>query len=190
MGEQPCLLGISVHARSPRNTPPCLSSPTHAAFTNTPGLRSTMSTEPFKRTVNCFFYSWFSMMRWITRTQGGKVTSKNSWQRWPEWITSLCFHINLLINFASVCARRLKRDLCLQAVAAEFQNESAAALAAAATRHLQEAEQAKNSGNEHWWGPNYGSVFTCHLGWKNAGLKHDNSCHPAVIWQRFPNFYV
>lgn len=43
-------------------------------------------------------------------------------------------------------------DLCSQAVAAEFQNESAAALAAAATRHLQEAEQAKNSGNEHWWG--------------------------------------
>lgn len=41
-------------------------------------------------------------------------------------------------------------DLCFQAVAAEFQNESAAALAAAATRHLQEAEQAKNSGNEHW----------------------------------------
>lgn len=40
---------------------------------------------------------------------------------------------------------------CLQAVAAEFQNESAAALAAAATRHLQEAEQAKNSGDEHWW---------------------------------------
>lgn len=49
-----------------------------------------------------------------------------------------------------VCAQQLKRDLCLQAVAAEFQNESAAALAAAATRHLQEAEQAKNSGNEHW----------------------------------------
>ncbi len=38
-----------------------------------------------------------------------------------------------------------------QAVAAEFQNESAAALAAAATRHLQEAEQAKNTGSEHWW---------------------------------------
>lgn len=37
-----------------------------------------------------------------------------------------------------------------QAVAAEFQNESAAALAAAATRHLQEAEQAKNAGSEHW----------------------------------------
>ncbi|KAF3823229.1 hypothetical protein GH733_010665, partial [Mirounga leonina] len=30
-------------------------------------------------------------------------------------------------------------------------NESAAALAAAATRHLQEAEQTKNSGTEHWW---------------------------------------
>lgn len=44
----------------------------------------------------------------------------------------------------------VNRDLCLQAVAAEFQNESAAALAAAATKHLQEAEQAKNSGNEHW----------------------------------------
>lgn len=38
----------------------------------------------------------------------------------------------------------------LQAVAAEFQNESAAALAVASTRHLQEAEQAKNSGDEHW----------------------------------------
>lgn len=37
-----------------------------------------------------------------------------------------------------------------QAVAADFQNESATALAAAATRHLQEAEQAKNSGAEHW----------------------------------------
>lgn len=44
----------------------------------------------------------------------------------------------------------LKARFSLQAVAAEFQNESAAALAAAATRHLQEAEQAKNSGNEHW----------------------------------------
>lgn len=43
-------------------------------------------------------------------------------------------------------------DFFMQAVATEFQNESAAALAAAATRHLQEAEQAKNSGNEHWWG--------------------------------------
>lgn len=39
---------------------------------------------------------------------------------------------------------------CAQAVAADFQNESATALAAAATRHLQEAEQAKNSGAEHW----------------------------------------
>lgn len=43
---------------------------------------------------------------------------------------------------------------CVQAVAAEFQNESAAALAAAATRHLQEAEQARNSGDEHWWDRN------------------------------------
>lgn len=41
-------------------------------------------------------------------------------------------------------------NVCLQAVAAEFQNESAAALAAAATKHLQEAEQAKNGGDEHW----------------------------------------
>lgn len=38
----------------------------------------------------------------------------------------------------------------VQAVAADFQNESASALAAAATRHLQEAEQAKNNGAEHW----------------------------------------
>lgn len=54
-------------------------------------------------------------------------------------------------SILSVCVWMLvNRDLCLQAVAAEFQNESAAALAAAATRHLQEAEQAKNSGNEHW----------------------------------------
>ena len=37
-----------------------------------------------------------------------------------------------------------------QAVATEFQNESAAALAAAATRHLQEAEQARSGGAEHW----------------------------------------
>lgn len=48
------------------------------------------------------------------------------------------------------CIMMVTFDLFLQAVAAEFQNESAAALAAAATRHLQEAEQAKNGGNEHW----------------------------------------
>uniref|UniRef100_A0A8C7DRI9 Importin 9 n=1 Tax=Oncorhynchus kisutch TaxID=8019 RepID=A0A8C7DRI9_ONCKI len=50
----------------------------------------------------------------------------------------------------SYSVRISAQDLLL-AVATEFQNESAAALAAAATRHLQEAEQAKNSGNEHWW---------------------------------------
>uniref|UniRef100_A0A674PGE9 Importin 9 n=1 Tax=Takifugu rubripes TaxID=31033 RepID=A0A674PGE9_TAKRU len=50
----------------------------------------------------------------------------------------------------SYSVRISAQDLLL-AVAAEFQNESAAALAAAATRHLQEAEQAKNSGDEHWW---------------------------------------
>ncbi|KAI1893099.1 hypothetical protein AGOR_G00140410 [Albula goreensis] len=50
----------------------------------------------------------------------------------------------------SYTVRISAQDLLL-AVAAEFQNESAVALAAAATRHLQEAEQAKNSGNVHWW---------------------------------------
>ncbi|XP_007548378.1 importin-9 [Poecilia latipinna] len=50
----------------------------------------------------------------------------------------------------SYSVRISAQDLLL-AVAAEFQNESAAALAAAATRHLQEAEQAKNGGSEHWW---------------------------------------
>lgn len=50
----------------------------------------------------------------------------------------------------SYSVRISAQDLLL-AVAAEFQNESAAALAAAATRHLQEGEQAKNTGNEHWW---------------------------------------
>lgn len=37
-----------------------------------------------------------------------------------------------------------------QAVSSEFQNESAVALAAAATRHFQEAEQIKGQGGEHW----------------------------------------
>uniref|UniRef100_A0AAR2J616 Importin N-terminal domain-containing protein n=1 Tax=Pygocentrus nattereri TaxID=42514 RepID=A0AAR2J616_PYGNA len=50
----------------------------------------------------------------------------------------------------SYSVRISAQDLLL-VVAAEFQNESAAALAAAATRHLQEAEQAKNAGSEHWW---------------------------------------
>ncbi|KAI2659192.1 Lysine-specific demethylase 5B [Labeo rohita] len=45
----------------------------------------------------------------------------------------------------SYSVRISAQDLLL-AVAAEFQNESAAALAAAATRHLQEGEQAKNTG--------------------------------------------
>ncbi len=73
----------------------------------------------------------------------------------PRWfhsnsllISSLC----KLLSIRRVCIMMVTFDLCSQAVAAEFQNESAAALAAAATRHLQEAEQAKNSGNEHWWG--------------------------------------
>ncbi|XP_043389542.1 importin-9 isoform X1 [Chelonia mydas] len=50
----------------------------------------------------------------------------------------------------SYTVRIAAQDLLL-AVAADFQNESATALAAAATRHLQEAEQAKNGGAEHWW---------------------------------------
>uniref|UniRef100_A0A4W4F5V3 Importin N-terminal domain-containing protein n=1 Tax=Electrophorus electricus TaxID=8005 RepID=A0A4W4F5V3_ELEEL len=50
----------------------------------------------------------------------------------------------------SYSVRISAQDLLL-VVAAEFQNESAAALAAAATRHLQEAEQEKNAGSEHWW---------------------------------------
>ncbi|XP_048878263.1 importin-9 [Brienomyrus brachyistius] len=50
----------------------------------------------------------------------------------------------------SYSVRISAQDLLL-AVATEFQNESAAALAAAASRHLQEAEQAKNSSDEHWW---------------------------------------
>ncbi|XP_049714232.1 importin-9 isoform X2 [Elephas maximus indicus] len=50
----------------------------------------------------------------------------------------------------SYTVRIAAQDLLL-AVATDFQNESAAALAAAATRHLQEAEQTKNSGAEHWW---------------------------------------
>uniref|UniRef100_A0A4X1SFV8 Importin 9 n=1 Tax=Sus scrofa TaxID=9823 RepID=A0A4X1SFV8_PIG len=50
----------------------------------------------------------------------------------------------------SYTVRIAAQDLLL-AVATDFQNESAAALAAAATRHLQEAEQSKNSGTEHWW---------------------------------------
>ncbi|ELK34962.1 Importin-9, partial [Myotis davidii] len=50
----------------------------------------------------------------------------------------------------SYTVRIAAQDLLL-AVATDFQGESAAALAAAATRHLQEAEQAKSSGAEHWW---------------------------------------
>ncbi|XP_035871902.1 importin-9 isoform X3 [Phyllostomus discolor] len=50
----------------------------------------------------------------------------------------------------SYTVRIAAQDLLL-AVATEFQNESAAALAAAATRHLQEAEQARSGGAEHWW---------------------------------------
>ncbi|EPY89521.1 importin-9 [Camelus ferus] len=50
----------------------------------------------------------------------------------------------------SYTVRIAAQDLLL-AVATDFQNESAAALAAAATRHLQEAEQTRSSGAEHWW---------------------------------------
>ncbi|MEE6493116.1 hypothetical protein FKM82_016744 [Ascaphus truei] len=50
----------------------------------------------------------------------------------------------------SYTVRIAAQDLLL-AVSSEFQNESATALAAAATRHLQEAEQNKSQGAEHWW---------------------------------------
>ncbi|MBV96450.1 Importin-9, partial [Eschrichtius robustus] len=49
----------------------------------------------------------------------------------------------------SYTVRIAAQDLLL-AVATDFQNESAAALAAAATRHLQEAEHTKNGGTGHW----------------------------------------
>ncbi|XP_068125456.1 importin-9 [Hyperolius riggenbachi] len=50
----------------------------------------------------------------------------------------------------SYTVRIAAQDLLL-AVSSEFQNESAVAIAAAATRHLQEAEQIKSQGGEHWW---------------------------------------
>ncbi|OCT94502.1 hypothetical protein XELAEV_18012175mg [Xenopus laevis] len=50
----------------------------------------------------------------------------------------------------SYTVRIAAQDLLL-AVSSEFQNESAVALAASATRHLQEAEQFKAQGGEHWW---------------------------------------
>ncbi|XP_043573030.1 importin-9 isoform X2 [Chiloscyllium plagiosum] len=50
----------------------------------------------------------------------------------------------------SYSVRISAQDLLL-AVASDFQSESAIALAAAATKHLQEAEQAKSDGNVHWW---------------------------------------
>lgn len=63
----------------------------------------------------------------------------------------LCFPDNVTKCCVTDGDMSLMMCFLLQAVAAEFQNESAAALAAAATRHLQEAEQAKNGGNEHWY---------------------------------------
>ncbi|OCT91946.1 importin-9 [Xenopus laevis] len=50
----------------------------------------------------------------------------------------------------SYTVRIAAQDLLL-AVSSEFQNESAVALAASATRHLQEAEQFKAQGGENWW---------------------------------------
>ncbi|KAM4699585.1 importin-9 [Discoglossus pictus] len=50
----------------------------------------------------------------------------------------------------SYTVRIAAQDLLL-AVSSEFQSESAVALAAAATRHLQEAEQRKRQGEQHWW---------------------------------------
>ncbi|XP_075930627.1 importin-9 isoform X2 [Petromyzon marinus] len=46
---------------------------------------------------------------------------------------------------------RISAQDMLLAIMAEFQGDSAAALAAAATRHLQEAEQARNAGSSYWW---------------------------------------
>lgn len=60
----------------------------------------------------------------------------------------MSYFVELVLRIEEFCV--INPTFCFQAVAAEFQNESAAALAAAATRHLQEAEQAKNSGDEHW----------------------------------------
>ncbi|KAM8976738.1 importin-9 [Pelodytes ibericus] len=50
----------------------------------------------------------------------------------------------------SYTVRIAAQDLLL-AVSSEFQNDSATALAAAATRHFQEAEQNKSQSGEHWW---------------------------------------
>ena len=85
---------------------------------------------------------------------------------------------------------RLTYDLCPQAVATEFQNESAAALAAAATRHLLEAEQAKNSGNQHWWAHAGPLVPTLHCPLDKSespkdvkAPKHTSSCVSiAILW--------
>ncbi|XP_035243530.1 importin-9 [Anguilla anguilla] len=50
----------------------------------------------------------------------------------------------------SYSVRISAQDLLL-ALVTEFQDESVAALVVATVRHLQEAEQARNGGREHWW---------------------------------------
>lgn len=81
----------------------------------------------------------------------------------------------------------------LQAVAAEFQNESAAALAAAATRHLQEAEQAKNSGNQHWSASCFCSLTVINIGifLDHLGLCGSHFCLTFLgFWVRIPALFL
>ena len=48
------------------------------------------------------------------------------------------FHSNFNLQF------------CFQAVAADFKNESAVSLTNAVNRHLQEANERKNKGDDNW----------------------------------------
>lgn len=114
-----------------------------------------------------FFYSWFSMLRWITRTQGGKVTSKNSWQRWPEWITSLCFHINFAWPvFAGCCCRVSKRERG----------------STGGSSH--QAPPGGRAGQKQWQRALVRTKLRLCL---HLLFRMEN---PAVIWQMFPNIYV
>lgn len=86
----------------------------------------------------CRGWRWWHVLLFGSDIGTGSVAGESIGSLWVFECSPLFFFPSLMLA------------LIYQAVAAEFQNESAAALAAAATRHLQEAEQAKNTGSEHW----------------------------------------
>lgn len=90
--------------------------------------------------VVCFLLHAMADTVYISMNTSSFVTNKLSPQDLAEYGRGILYPLS----------PKFHSQFCFQAVAADFKNESAVSLTNAVNRHLQEANERKNKGDDNW----------------------------------------